>query len=92
MDGSTPGNTIIRSALLILAPLAGLAVATPILEPVVWPPVQAYEACAQKKAGEVVSLETNDGLVIQAVCQTLHHALVAKPVVTPPQAKRGNGR
>ncbi len=83
MNAALPWKTALKCSLLLILPMAGLAAATPILDPIVWPPARAYAACEQKKAGDAVLMEIDDGRSIQAVCQSFNHGLVARPVIGP---------
>ena len=92
MNTTLSWKTALKCSLLLFLPLGGLAAATPILEPIVWPPAQAYAACEQKRAGDAVIMEIGDGRSVQAVCQSFNHDLVAKPVIEPGAAEARAGK
>ena len=87
MNTTLSWKTALKCSLLLILPMGGLAAATPILDPIVWPPPLAYAACEQKRAGDAVIMEIGDGRSIQAVCQSFNHGLVAKPVIGPGAAQ-----
>ena len=92
MNATLPWKTAVKCLILLILPMAGLAAATPMLEPIVWPPDRAYAACEQKKAGDAVIMEIGDGRSVQAVCQSVNHDLVAKPVIEPGAAEARAGK
>lgn len=71
-------------SLLLTLPLTGLALATTMREMPKTPPAEAFTACADKKAGDAVTVALPDGRTVQAVCQTLNGQLAARPVMAPP--------
>ncbi|MDT0594998.1 hypothetical protein [Glaciecola petra] len=47
------------------------------------PPKEAYEACVNKEEGEIVTIETPRGDLINATCIILEEELVARPEKRP---------